>query len=142
MKIDGSEIIESGIIGEVRAQSFQPNIGLVKEIRALMEKYKINYMWFAWDYWEQVKENAVKAQAKINFKAGDKTGYDRGIAWSVKVGEETLNKVYEAHERELQEVRQAGIKGAISWVKLHHPELSSSDLDAQLKKWGIDENKA
>ena len=48
MKIQGNDITGSNLIGEVKSADIYPNMELVKEVEILMNKYKVDYMWFAW----------------------------------------------------------------------------------------------
>jgi len=47
MEITGNSII-GNLVGEVKCANPQPDMQLVEEVEALMAKYKIDYMWFAW----------------------------------------------------------------------------------------------
>ena len=60
MKIDGNEIVGTNIVGEVKVADALPNMDLVTEVEALMKKYKINYMWFAWDHFGGTVRQLIK----------------------------------------------------------------------------------
>ncbi|KKK67329.1 hypothetical protein LCGC14_2955150 [marine sediment metagenome] len=51
-----STIAGSRLIGDVKTKSGLADLDLVREVEALMEKYKVNYMWFAWNRWEIEEE--------------------------------------------------------------------------------------
>ena len=64
LTIAGEEITGSGLIGEVRTDTGLPDAHLVEEVLAIMEKYRINHMWFAWDRWALEKQQLKKSGRK------------------------------------------------------------------------------
>ena len=48
MEVKGNAIFGSKLIGEVKSPILMPDTELVKEVEALMTKYKVDWMWFGW----------------------------------------------------------------------------------------------